>query len=192
MKNLDNLNIKAPINGQLTAFNLEVGQSIARGERIGQIDEPNNFKLVALVDEFYLNRIDIGQIATAESGGKTYRLVVKKIYPQVRNGQFEVDLFFLDEVPPDLRRGQNISSRLYLSDPSEAVLLPNGAFYQDTGGQWVFVVEGDGASAQRRSVRLGRKNTRFVEVVEGLRPGERVITSTYQNYMDMARLEFNK
>lgn len=191
-KNLDNLNIKAPINGQLTAFNLEVGQSIARGERVGQIDEPNNFKLVALVDEFYLNRIDIGQVATAESGGETYKLVVKKIYPQVRNGQFEVDLFFLDQAPADLRRGQNISSRLSLSDPSEAILLPNGAFFQDTGGQWVFVVDGEGSFAQRRPVRLGRKNTRFVEVVEGLTPGERVITSTYQNYMDMARLEFNK
>ncbi len=188
-KNLDSLNVRAPVSGLLTAFDLEVGQSLARGDRIGQIDDPNRFKLSALIDEFYLPRVDIGQTATVDISGRTYRLRIAKIYPQVRDGQFEIDLVFVDAMPRDIRRGQTLQTRLTLGDPSEAVLIPNGAFYQDTGGNWVFVVAPDGRSAVKRTVRTGRRNARYIEVLEGLEPGERVITSPYTGFTDMDRLE---
>jgi len=188
-KNLENLNVRAPVVGQLTAFDVEIGQSLSRGERIGQIDSPDEFKLTALIDEFYLPRVDIGQRATAEIEGSDYRLRVSKIYPQVRDGQFQVDLTFENAMPAGIRRGQTVQTRLTLGDPSEAVLIPNGAFYQDTGGNWVFVVAPDGSVAVKRPVRLGRRNARYIEVLEGLEPGERVITSPYTGFTEMDRLE---
>lgn len=188
--NLEKLNVRAPISGQLTAFDLELGQSIAQGERLGQIDDQHGFKLVALVDEFYISRIAVGQLATTEFDDQDFEMRVTKIYPQVHNGQFEVDLIFTQLSPENLRRGQNLQSQLSLSDPSPALLLPNGSFFQASGGRFVFVVDGSGAAAQRRDVRLGRRNTRFVEVLDGLNVGERVITSSYDNYRNMMRLEF--
>lgn len=189
--NLDKLNVRAPISGQLTAFDLEVGQSIAQGERIGRIDDPNSFKLVAQIDEFYINRISVGQFATTEFDDQHYEMQVTKIYPQVRNSQFEVDLIFTKDAPDVLRRGQNLQSQLSLSDPSPALLIPNGSFYQASGGRFVFVVDREGQMASRRDVRLGRRNTRFVEVLEGLSAGERIITSSYDNYRNTTRLEFD-
>lgn len=186
-QNLDNMKVKAPVNGTLSGFNIEVGQSIGRGERLGQIDTPNDYKVTAFIDEFYLGRVDIGQQATYND----YAMVVSKIYPQVQNGQFEVDFKFTQQQPKDIRRGQTIQTKLTLGDASEALLIPNGAFYQDTGGNWIFVVTTDGSQAVRRTVRLGRRNSRFIEVIEGLEVGEKVVTSPYTSYQDMARLKLN-
>ncbi|MEE8370728.1 MAG: efflux RND transporter periplasmic adaptor subunit [Sphingomonadales bacterium] len=187
--NLDSMNVRAPMAGKLTAFDIEIGQSLSRGERLGQLDDPENFKLSANIDEFYLGRVDIEQLAEVNLNGSAYTLRISKVYPQVNNGQFEVDMVFETETPPNIRRGQTLQTRLQLGDPSKALLIPNGAFYQDTGGNWIFVVSSDGGQAIRRNVRLGRRNMRFIEVLEGLEPGEKVITSPYTNYIDMDRLE---
>jgi HlyD family secretion protein len=186
---LDALNLRAPVTGQLTAFSIQVGQSMNRGERLGQIDSAGRNKLVAQVDEFYLGRVEPGQIATADWGGKTYRLKVAKIYPQVRNGTFEVDLQFIGQEPGDIQRGQTLQTRLTLGDPAPALLIPNGAFYNETGGSWVFVVTPDGSEAIKRQVRLGRRNADHIEILEGLEPGERVLTSPYTGFADKDRLD---
>lgn len=186
-QNLDNMNVKAPVAGKLSGFNVEVGQSIARGERLGQIDTPNDYKLTAFIDEFYLGRVDIGQTASYQD----YSLVISKVYPQVQNGQFEVDFKFIDEQPKGIRRGQTIQIKLTLGDASEALIIPNGAFFQDTGGKWIFVVSPNGSEAVKRNVRLGRRNNQFIEVIEGLELGEQVVTSPYSSYQNMQRLNFN-
>lgn len=189
---LDALNLRAPVSGQLTAFSIQVGQSLQRGERLGQIDSAGRNKLVAQVDEFYLGRVQPGQVATADWGGKTYRMKVAKIYPQVRNGTFEVDLQFLGAEPTDIQRGQTLQVKLTLGDPTPALLIPNGAFYNETGGAWVFVVTPDGSEAVKRQVRLGRRNADFIEVLEGLEPGEKVLTSPYTGFADKDRLDLEK
>ncbi len=186
---LDALNLRAPVSGQLTAFSIQVGQSMNRGERLGQIDSAGRSKLVAQVDEFYLGRVAAGQIATADWGGKTYRMKVAKIYPQVKNGTFEVDLHFVGAEPSDIQRGQTLQTKLTLGDPAPALLIPNGAFYNETGGAWVFVVTPDGSEAVKRQVRLGRRNADFIEVLEGLEPGEKVLTSPYTGFADKDRLD---
>ncbi len=185
---LDALNLRAPVAGQLTAFSIQVGQSFSRGERLGQIDSAGRNKLRAQVDEFYLGRVVEGQVATAEVGDRPYRMRVSKIYPQVRNGTFEVDLQFIGQEPADLQRGQTVQTRLTLGDPAPALLIPNGAFYNETGGNWVFVMAPDGGSAVKRPVRMGRRNSDFIEVLDGLDPGERVITSPYTGFAERDRL----
>ena len=189
---LDALNLRAPVAGQLTAFSIQVGQSLNRGERLGQIDSAGRSKLVAQVDEFYLGRVEPGQVATAEWGGRTYRMKVAKIYPQVRNGTFEVDLHFVGGEPGDIQRGQTLQTKLTLGDPTPALLIPNGAFYNETGGAWVFVVTPDGSEAVKRQVRLGRRNADHIEVLEGLEPGERVLSSPYTGFADKDRLDLDK
>ncbi len=189
-KNLDDLNVRAPLPGKLSGFNIDIGQSIARGGRLGQIDDPEGYKLNVKIDEFYLGRVDLQQVAVAEHKGSDIDLNVSKIYPQVNGGQFEVDMTLAAE-PTGLRRGQTMQVRLTLGDNADALLIPNGSFYQETGGNWVFVVSADGSEAVRRTVRLGRRNTEFIEVLEGLEPGERVITSPYTSYTDMDRLAFD-
>ncbi|HYG47948.1 MAG TPA: efflux RND transporter periplasmic adaptor subunit [Allosphingosinicella sp.] len=186
---LDALNLRAPVSGQLTAFSIQVGQSLNRGERLGQVDSAGRNKLVASVDEYYLGRVQPGQTATVEMGGKTYRAKVAKIYPQVKNGVFEADLTFVGTEPPGLNRGQTLQTKLTLGDPAPALLIPNGAFYNETGGAWVFVVAPDGGEAVKRNVRLGRRNADYIEVLEGLEPGERVITSPYTGFADKDRLD---
>ena len=186
------LNLRAPVDGQLTAFSIQIGQSLSRGERLGQIDSAGRNKLTADVDEFYLGRVQPGQIATVDYGGKTYRMKVAKIYPQVRNGTFQVDLWFLNGEPTDVQRGQTLQARLTLGDPAPALLIPNGAFYNDTGGAFVFVVSPDGGSAIKRQVRLGRRNADYIEVLDGLQPGERVITSPYTGFADKDRLDLDR
>ena len=186
-KNLDDLNVRAPVSGKLSGFNIEVGQSIERGGRLGQIDDPDGYKLNAQIDEFYLGRVDLQQVATAEHGRDTYDLRVAKIYPQVNNGQFDVDMVF-EKDPVGLRRGQTMQVKLTLGDNADAILIPNGSFYQETGGNWIFVVSADGTEAVKRTVRLGRRNTDFIEVLDGLEPGEKVITSPYTSYVGMDRL----
>ena len=184
-KNLDDLNVRAPVAGKLSGFDVEIGESIERGGRLGQIDDPDAYKVNARIDEFYLGRVDIGQTAIATNSGR--ELEVSKIYPQVNEGQFEVDMTF-DEEAEGLRRGQTLQLRLTLGDNSDAILIPNGSFYQETGGNWVFVVAADGSEAIRRTVRLGRRNTDYIEVLDGLEPGERVITSPYTSFVGMDRL----
>jgi HlyD family secretion protein len=186
-KNIDDLNVRAPVAGKLSGFNVEIGQSIERGGRLGQIDDPDAYKLNVSIDEFYLGRVDLGQTAVATHNGRDLGLTIAKIYPQVNDGQFEVDMIFADE-PVGLRRGQTLQLRLTLGDNSDAVLIPNGSFYQETGGSWIFVVSPDETGAVRRSVRLGRRNTDFIEVLDGLERGEKVITSPYTSYSDMDRL----
>jgi len=188
-RNMEALNVRAPVAGKLTAFDLEVGQALSRGVNIGQIDDPESFKVTANIDEYYLSRVNLEQTASISAGGKDYELIVRKIYPQVKNGTFEVDLIFVGGEPDSIRRGQTLQLNLQLGSPSDSLLIPNGAFYQDTGGNWIFVVTVEGARAVKRSVRLGRRNLRFIEVLDGLEAGERVITSPYTNYLDMDRLE---
>ena len=190
--NLDALNVRAPVAGKLSGLNVEVGQSIQRGGRLGQIDDPDNFKLRVQVDEFYLNRVDLGQQADFDRSGDEYLLTVSKIYPQVKDGQFEIDLTFNDKQPTDIRRGQTIQAQLTLGDANEALIIPNGTFYQDTGGNWIFVVSEDGTEAHRRNVRLGRRNAKFIEVLDGLEPGERVITSAYSSFKTMEHLSLRE
>ncbi len=186
-KNIDDLSVRAPLAGKLSGFNIEVGQSIVRGGRLGQIDDPDGYKLSVQIDEFYLGRVDLEQEAVAEHNGRDIDLRISKIYPQVTDGQFDVDMTLAAE-PTGLRRGQTMQLRLTLGDNSDAVLIPNGAFYQETRGNWIFVVSADGGEAVRRTVRMGRRNTDFIEVLEGLEPGEKVITSPYTSYTEMARL----
>lgn len=184
---LDALNLRAPVSGQLTAFSIQVGQSMSRGERLGQIDSAGSNKLTAEVDEFYLGRVQPGQRALADWGNRNYRLKVAKIYPQVRDGTFTVDFQFVGDEPADVQRGQSLQLRLTLGDTHPAVLVPAGAFFNDTGGAWIFVV--DGNRAVKRQVRMGRRNPDYIEVLEGLRPGERVITSGYTGFADKDRLD---
>ena len=187
-QNLDNMNVRAPVAGKLSGFNVEVGQSIGRGERLGQIDTPNDYKVTAQIDEFYLPRVALGQSATFKQGGQTYQLEIAKIYPQVTNSQFEVDFAFVGDQPNAIRRGQNIQTRLTLGDAMQARLIPNGSFFQDTGGNWVFVVTPDGSEAVRRNVELGRRNNQYIEVLSGLEPGEQVIISPYSQFVDRTHL----
>jgi len=188
---LSQLSIRAPVTGQLSGFDIQLGQSLQQGERIGQIDSAGGDKLQADVDEFYLGRVSVGQTATADIEGRTYRLKVAKVYPQVRNGEFQIDLLFVGQEPPSMQRGQTVQAKLTLVDSSTAVLIPNGAFFNDTGGNWVFVVDKDGSSATRRAIQLGRRNSDFIEVVGGLKPGEKVITSSYSGLTDKNHLNFS-
>lgn len=189
--NLDALNLKAPVTGKLSGFSIQIGQSLQRGERIGQIDSPGRNKLQAGVDEFYLGRVQVGQSASVDWNGKTFRARVTKIYPQVQNGQFQVDLQFLGDEPQGVQRGQTLQAKLTLGDPAPAKLIPNGAFYNESGGAYVFVVAPDGNSAVKRQVRLGRRNPDFIEVLDGLDAGERVITSPYTGFADKDRLDLS-
>ncbi len=189
--NLAALNLRAPVAGKLSGFNLQVGQSLARGERIGQIDSPGRNKLMAGVDEFYLGRVAIDQKASVDWGGRTWPARVSKIYPQVQNGQFQVDLQFVGDEPQGIQRGQTLQAKVTLGDPAPARLIPNGAFYAESGGRFVFVVAADGKSAVKRPVRLGRRNAAFVEVLDGLDVGERVVTSPYTGFADKDRLDLS-
>jgi HlyD family secretion protein len=187
---LGQLNIRAPVTGQLSGFDIQLGQSLQQGERIGQVDSAGADKLQADVDEYYLGRVTVGQRATADVNGTTYRLKVAKVYPQVRNGQFQIDLVFDGPEPTGVQRGQTIQAKLTLGDSARALLIPNGAFFNDTGGNWVFVVDRGGNSASKRQVQLGRRNSDFIEVLGGLKPGDRVITSSYSGLVDKDRLTF--
>ncbi|NBC16734.1 MAG: HlyD family efflux transporter periplasmic adaptor subunit [Bacteroidetes bacterium] len=186
---LDNLVVRAPVSGHLTAFDAEIGQIRSSGSRFGQIDVLDGYKVRAAIDEFYIARVARGQTATTQPiGGQEYRLEVTRVYPEVRDGRFEADLEFVDAVPDGIRRGQTIRFRLELGDPAEALLLPQGGFYQTTGGNWVYVLTPDGDEAVRRSIRIGRQNPQYFEVLSGLQPGDRVVTSSYDTFGDADRL----
>lgn len=186
---LQSLSVKAPIGGQLTALDADLGEAKAPGQRIGQIDDSTAYKVEAGVDEFYLGRVIVGQPATAESNGKTWKLEVAKVYTQVKNRQFKVDLQFTDAVPQGLRRGQSMEARLEVGAPSKGLVTANGPFFEETGGNWVFVLPPSGNVAQRRPVRFGRRNPEQIEVLSGLAEGERIISSGYEQLRKFDRIE---
>jgi HlyD family secretion protein len=183
-ENIGNLVVRAPVSGQLTSLNADIGESKARGERLGQVDVLAGFRVRAAIDEHYIARIHPGLGASFVFSGKACRLTISKVYPEVAGGRFEVDLLFEGDEPADVRRGQTFHVRLELGDPSEALLLPNGAFYQKTGGRWIYVLDSSGQKAHRQDITLGRQNSDFFELLDGLEPGDRAITSSYETYGD--------
>lgn len=187
---LENLVLTAPITGQLTSLNAEVGESKHRGERLGQIDVLDGFKLRADVDEYYIARIGINQKGKVEIAGESFDLNITKVYPEVVNGRFQIDLEFVGEEPEDIRRGQTVKINLALGDLSDAVLIARGGFYQSTGGRWAFVLDESGDYATRRKIEIGRQNPHVYEVLEGLEAGEKVITSSYDNIEHFQRIVF--
>ncbi|HXS58285.1 MAG TPA: efflux RND transporter periplasmic adaptor subunit [Hanamia sp.] len=184
--------VRAPIDGQLTSLDAEIGQSKNKGERLGQIDVLGGYKVRVDVDEHYISRIFIGLKGEYDFNGKTYKLEIKKVYTQVTNGRFQVDMEFIGAAPEGIRRGQTLQIRLALSDETQAVLLPKGGFYQQTGGNWIFKVTDDGAKAYKVDIQLGRQNPDYYEVLQGLKPGDKVVTSSYENYGDMQELVLKK
>lgn len=187
-KKVGDLIVRAPVDGQLTSLDAEIGQSKAKGERLGQIDVLNGFKVRVDIDEHYISRIYTGQKGTFPLNNKMYTLVIKKVYTQVTNGRFQVDMQFEGEVPEGIRRGQTLSIRVALSEEKEAVMIPKGGFFQETGGNWIFKVSDDGNSAYKVDIQLGNQNTENYEVLQGLEPGDKVITSSYSNYKNIEEL----
>jgi len=180
--------VRAPVDGQLTSLDAEIGQSKNKGERLGQIDVLSGFKVRADIDEHYISRIYTGQKGTFEFNGQKYELEIKKVFTQVTNGRFQVDMQFTQEIPEGIRRGQTLQIRLALSQEKQALLIPKGGFFQQTGGNWIFKVSDDGNSAYKADIRLGSQNTEYYEVLSGLETGDRVITSSYDNYDDVQEL----
>jgi len=185
---LDHLNVRAPADGQLGFLDAEIGQSIAQGERIGQINVLTDYKIEATIDEHYIDRVIRDLTALLERNGKEYPLRLRKVYPEVRNGKFKVDLVFTDEKPETIRTGQSYNIKLQLGESSDALLLPKGSFFQSTGGQWIFVVNPDGDVALKRNIRIGKQNSRYYEVLEGLQAGEKVITSNYDSFGEAEKI----
>jgi len=179
---IDQLNVRAPADGQLGFLDAEIGQSIAQGERIGQINVLTDYKIEAMIDEHYIDRVTRDLTAILERNGNEYALRLRKVYPEVRNGRFKVDLVFSGEKPETIRTGQSYNIKLQLGESSDALLLPKGSFFQSTGGQWIFVVNPDGGEAIKREIRIGKQNSRYYEVLDGLQDGESVITSNYDNF----------
>jgi HlyD family secretion protein len=186
------LTVRAPMDGQLTALDAEVGQSKAQGAVLGQVNSADRFKLTAQVDEFYLGHMSVGLESLFSVGGQGFKAKIAKVYPQVINGTFRVDLHFAGAAPADIHVGQAIDLKLELGGASQAVIVANGPFYQDTGGNWGFLLSPDGTYAERRNIRLGRRNPDYVEVVDGLKPGDRIIVSGYEAFQKMDRVEFEK
>jgi HlyD family secretion protein len=184
--------VRAPVDGQLTSLDAEVGQSKNKGDRLGQIDVLSGFKVRVDIDEHYISRIYTGLIGEFTFAGKDYKLKIKKVYTQVTNGRFQVDMEFDGAVPPGIRRGQTLQIRLALSDETQALLLSKGGFYQQTGGNWVFKVSEGGNKAYKVDVQLGRQNPDYYEVLQGLKPGDKVVTSSYENYGNMQELILKK
>ncbi|MEH6656812.1 efflux RND transporter periplasmic adaptor subunit [Leeuwenhoekiella marinoflava] len=180
--------VKAPVDGQLTSLDAEIGQSKNKGERLGQIDVLSGYKVRVDVDEHYISRIYTGQTGNFDFDGKSYTLVIKKVYTQVTNGRFQVDMEFESEVPEGIRRGQTLQIRVALSQEKKALLIPKGGFFQETGGNWIFKVSEDGSTAYKADISLGSQNTEYYEVLSGLEPGDRVITSSYDNYGEVQEL----
>ena len=189
-KRKENLDIKAPIDGELGLLEIALGQSIGSGSKIGQINALGSYKIEALIDEHYIDRVSAGLTATFERQNETYDAVIRKVYPEVRNGKFQADFRFSGEQPANIRTGQTYYLNLQLGQPETAVLIPRGTFYQKTGGKWIYVVTPDGGKAVRREIRIGRQNPQFYEVLEGLEAGEKVITSGYDNFGDNEVLVF--
>ena len=186
-KKFGDLVVKAPVDGQLTSLDAEIGQSKNKGERLGQLDVLSGFKVRADIDEHYISRIYTGQRGTFLFNNKEYSLVIKKVFTQVTGGRFQVDMLFEEKVE-GIRRGQSLQIRLALSEEKQALLVPKGGFFQQTGGNWIFKLNEAGTMAYKVDIRLGTKNTEYYEVLEGLEPGDKVITSSYDNYGDKQEL----
>ena len=186
----DNLDIKAPIDGELGLLDAVLGQSIASGTKIGQINDLSSYKIEAQIDEHYIDRVFAGLDATFERQDETFAATIRKVYPEVREGKFKADFKFTGQQPENIRTGQTYYLNLQLGQPEEAVLIPRGSFYQQTGGQWIYVVDESGDRAVRRDIRIGRQNPQYYEVLEGLDPGEKVIISGYDNFGDKDILVF--
>ena len=186
----DNLSVKAPIDGVLGLIEVGLGESVGSGRKVGQINAIGSYKIEAQIDEHYIDRVSAGLSATFERQNETYDAVIRKVYPEVRNGKFQADFKFSGEQPSNIRTGQTYYLNLQLGQPESAVLVPRGTFYQKTGGKWIYVVAPDGGKAVRREIRIGRQNPQFYEVLEGLEPGEKVITSGYDNFGDNEVLVF--
>ena len=185
-----NLIVKAPIDGELGLLDVVLGQSIAAGTKIGQINSVGTYKVEAQIDEHYIDRVIAGLEATFERQGETYSTVIRKVYPEVRDGKFKADFKFDGQQPDNIRAGQTYYLNLQLGQPEEAVIIPRGTFYQKTGGKWIYVVNKEGTKAVKREIRIGRQNPQYYEVLEGLEPSERVITSGYDTYGDSDVLVF--
>lgn len=181
---VDNLKVKAPIDGELGMLNVVLGQTLSQGSAIGQINDLSAYKVTAMVDEHYIDRVVTGLTASFMRQDNSYDMLLRKVYPEVREGKFRVDLTFSSELPDNIRTGQTYNLNLQLGQPVEAVYIPRGAFFQKTGGRWIYVVDTAGEKAYRREIRIGRQNPRFYEVLDGLAPGEKVITSSYDNFGD--------
>ena len=186
----ENLAVKAPIDGELGLLEVALGQSIGSGAKIGQINALGSYKIEALIDEHYIDRVSAGLTATFERQSETFDAVIRKVYPEVRSGKFQADFRFSGEQPANIRTGQTYYLNLQLGQPESAILIPRGSFYQKTGGKWIYVVSPDGNKAVKREIRIGRQNPQYYEVLEGLEPGEKVITSGYDNFGDNNTLIF--
>jgi HlyD family secretion protein len=187
-RKVGDLIVRAPVDGQLTSMDAEIGQSKNKGERLGQLDVVSGYKVRADIDEHYISRIFTGLIGEFDLAGKSYKLRVKKIFTQVTNGRFQVDLEFTDAVPSGIRKGQSLQIRLALSDETQALLLSKGGFYQQTGGNWIYKLNEAGTVAYKVDIQLGRQNPDYYEILQGLKPGDKVVTSSYENYGDMQEL----
>lgn len=181
---VDNLKVKAPIDGELGMLNVVLGQTLSQGSAIGQINDLSAYKVTAMVDEHYIDRVVTGLTASFMRQDNSYDMLLRKVYPEVREGKFRVDLTFSSELPDNIRTGQTYNLNLQLGQPVEAVYIPRGAFFQKTGGRWIYVVDETGEKAYRREIRIGRQNPRYYEILDGLAPGEKVITSSYDNFGD--------
>ncbi|MFD2561243.1 efflux RND transporter periplasmic adaptor subunit [Aquimarina rubra] len=187
-KKVGDLVVRAPVDGQLTSLDAEIGQSKNKGERLGQIDVLSGFKVRVDIDEHYISRIYTGQKGTFSFNNKTYTLIIKKVFTQVTNGRFQVDMQFESDVPEGIRRGQNLQIRVALSAEKQALLIPKGGFFQKTGGNWIFKISEGGNTAYKVNIRLGSQNTEYYEVIEGLLPGDQVVTSSYDSFGDTEEL----
>ena len=191
-RKVGDLIVRAPVDGQLTSLDAEVGQSKNKGQTLGQLDVLSGYKVRADIDEHYISRIFPDLTGTFDFAGKSYQLKIKKVYTQVSNGRFQVDMEFVGDVPQGIRRGQTLQIRLALSDETQAVLLAKGGFYQKTGGNWIFKVSESGKTAYKTDIQLGRQSPDYYEVLSGLNPGDKVVTSSYENYGDMQELVLKK
>jgi HlyD family secretion protein len=189
---VDALAVRAPVDGRLTGFRLQVGETVKTDQHIGRIDDPRRFKLAAQVDEFYLNRVGPGRHGLVHLGEADYPVAVSAVYPQIKDGRFSVEMVFSDAQPAPLSPGQSLDAQLTLGEPAGALLLPNGAYAGDSGGAWVFVLARDGVNAARRPVRLGRRSNSQIEVVSGLAPGEQVIVSGYAAFGKAERIQLTQ
>lgn len=189
-RNMDNMTIKSPAAGKLSSFIVEIGQTKSAGEHLGQIDLMDGFKLRANIDERYISRVFSGQRADFDLGGKIYNLEISKIYTDVTNGSFQVDLLFDGEEPSGIKRGQTVQLRVQFSGANDALIVRRGGFFQETGGNWIYVVDPSGSFATKRNIKIGRQNTSHYEVLEGLQPGEQVIVSSYDSFGGKEKLIF--
>ena len=188
----ENLNVRAPVDGQLGLLTPEIGQNIQRGANMGQVNVLTSYKVTAQIDEHYIDRVRTSLTATLDRQGKEYNLLVKRVYPEVRNGTFEIDMIFRDSMPDNIRTGQTYYTSLQLGQPKVSVLVPIGGFFQETGGQWIFVLDPTESFATKRNVSIGRKNPKYYEVLEGLKPGEKVIVSGYETFGKNEKLILKK